>query len=251
MKTAVVLFSGGQDSTTCLYLALTLFDRVHALSINYGQRHALELQAAREIAARAGVPHHEVQLPAFGELVGHRTALVRPEFARSEQPALAGEGGIVDAAMPQGLPTSFVPGRNALLLTLAASYAATLDAKDVMTGVCQTDYSGYPDCREEFMVAMQGALTLAMPSSLRPMRLHTPLMHLTKAETVTLARRLPGAWESLALSVTCYDGKRPGCGVCPSCTLRLKGFAEAGEVDPGAGGRLRLPAPDDGHQAMS
>ena len=134
--------------------------------------------------------------------------------------------------MPQGLPTSFVPGRNALLLTLAASFAATLDARDVVTGVCQTDYSGYPDCREEFVTAMQAALNLAMPSSLRPMRLHTPLMHLTKAETVALARRLPGAWDALALSVTCYNGQRPGCEVCPACALRGRGFDEAGEIDP-------------------
>lgn len=234
MKPAVVLFSGGQDSTTCLYLARTLFDEVYALSVHYGQRHRAELEQASRIAQLAGVSHKVIDLPEFGHLVGGATALVRPEVAEADQPALAGSGGLVDAAMPHGLPTSFVPGRNALLLTLAASYAATLGVKDVVTGVCQTDYSGYPDCREEFVTAMQGALDLAMPSSLRPVRLHAPLMRLTKAETVKLARRLPGAWEGLALSVTCYLGQRPGCGACPACELRARGFAEAGETDPAA-----------------
>ena len=247
MKTAVVLFSGGQDSTTCLFLAKTLYDRVVALSVNYGQRHALELQAAREIAARAGVPHYVVELPEYGALVGSSTALVAPREDIDPLPLWAA-GGLEDDKAPAGLPTSFVPGRNALLLTLAASWAATMNVRDVVTGVCQTDYSGYPDCREEFVLAMQAALNLAMPSSLRPMRLHTPLMHLTKAETVKLARRLPGAWDALALSVTCYDGQRPGCGTCPSCALRAKGFAEAGEQDPGAGGLAGwgFPQPGDG-----
>lgn len=231
MRSAVVLFSGGQDSTTCLYLARTLFDRVYALSVYYGQRHAAEIEQARRIAQLAGVPHKIIELPEFGHLVGGATALVRPDVAKGDQPALAGSGGLVDAAMPQGLPTSFVPGRNALLLTLAASYAATLGAKDVVTGVCQTDYSGYPDCREDFVQAMQAALDVAMPTSLRPVRVHAPLMRLTKAETVRLARRLPGAWEGLALSMTCYNGQLPGCGTCPACELRARGFAATG-YDP-------------------
>ncbi len=247
MKTTVVLFSGGQDSTTCLYLAKKIADRVVALSVNYGQRHALEIQAAREIAARAGVEHVVIDLPEYGALVAPSSALIAGAQAVGA-PELRAEGGIVDAAMPHGLPTSFVPGRNALLLTLAASYAATIGARDVMTGVCQTDYSGYPDCREEFVQAMAAALSLAMPSSLRPVQIHAPLMHLTKAQTVDLARSLPGAWEALALSVTCYNGQRPGCGSCPSCLLRAKGFAEAGQTDPGAGGLggFGFPTPGDG-----
>ena len=109
-------------------------------------------------------------------------------------------------------------------------------ARDVVTGTCQTDYSGYPDCRREFVDAFEKALTLAMPSSCGPVRVHTPLMYLTKAETVRLARRLgQGCWDALALSVTCYEGQRPGCGSCPACDLRARGFAEAGEVDPARG----------------
>jgi len=107
-----------------------------------------------------------------------------------------------------------------------------LGAKDIVTGVCQTDYSGYPDCRREFIDAFEKMITLAMPSSVGPMRVHTPLMYLTKAETVRLAGRLPECTEALAHTITCYQGKRPGCGECGACVLRAKGFAEAGRKDP-------------------
>lgn len=228
-RRAVVVLSGGQDSTTCLAWAVREFGRenVHAVSVDYGQRHSAELNAAQEIAEKFGVPWVILTLEALCDLAD--SALVDPSRA------LTWEGGRPDAAMPQGLPSSFVPGRNLLLLSLAASFAVKVGAKELVTGVCQTDYSGYPDCRREFVDALEKALTLAMPSSCGPVVIHTPLMHLTKAETVKLARELPGAWEALALSVTCYEGKRPGCGVCPACVLRAKGFAEAGEPDPAQG----------------
>jgi 7-cyano-7-deazaguanine synthase len=225
MTRAVVLLSGGQDSTTTLYLAKTLHDGVHAVSIGYGQRHVAERASAEEIAKLAGVPFERVELEALGKLT------TSSALTDASKP-LTWEGGIPDAAMPQGLPSSFVPGRNALLLGVAAAIAVREGARDIYTGVCQTDYSGYPDCRREFIDAMEKALTLAMPSSAGPLRIHTPLMHITKAESVKLARRLPGCWEALALSRTCYEGKRPGCGVCAACVLRAKGFAEAGESDP-------------------
>lgn len=224
MSKAVVLFSGGQDSTTCLYWARVAFDEVVAVSVFYGQRHRSELEAAREIASLAGVRHRVLEVPALGALGG--SALVD---STSE---IAGSGGYADAAMPGGLPTSFVPGRNALFLALAAAVAVKEGTRDVVTGTCQTDYSGYPDCRREFIDAQERALTLAMPSSCGPIRVATPLMHLTKAETVRLARRLPGCWEALALSVTCYEGRRPGCGSCPACVLRARGFAEEEQSDP-------------------
>lgn len=194
MSKAVVLFSGGQDSTTCLFWARVAFDEVVAVSVFYGQRHRAELRAAQEIAARASVRHLVLEAPALGALGG--SALVD-----SISP-IAGSGGHADAQAPGGLPTSFVPGRNALFLALAAAVAVKEGARDVVTGTCQTDYSGYPDCRREFIDAQERALTLAMPSSC-PIRVSTPLMYLTKAETVRLARRLPGCWEALALSVTC------------------------------------------------
>jgi len=223
MSKAIVLFSGGQDSTTCLFWARVTFDEVVAVSIFYGQRHRAELKAAQEIAARASIRHLVLEVPALGSLGG--SALVD---TTSE---IKGSGGYVDAAMLHGLPTSFVPGRNALFLALAAAVAVKEGSSDVVTGTCQTDYSGYPDCRREFIDAQERALTLAMPSSC-PIRILTPLMYLTKAETVRLARRLPGCWEALALSVTCYEGERPGCGACPACALRASGFREASEVDP-------------------
>lgn len=224
MSKSIVLLSGGQDSTTCLFWALTMFDEVRAVSLVYGQRHAAEVEAARTIAEVAEVEHDVVRLPVLGELSDS-------DLVRKETP-IGAEGGRPDVAMPQGLPTSFVPGRNALFLTVAAAYAVKHGARDIVAGVCQTDYSGYPDCRREFIDAQERALTLAMPSSAGPIRIHTPLMHMTKAETVRLARRLDGCWHALRYSLTCYNGKRPGCGACPACALRAKGFADANEVDP-------------------
>lgn len=223
MSSAVVLFSGGQDSTTCLYLAKAMHEQVVAVSIFYGQRHKVELEAAAEVARRAGVQHVVLEMPALGQLGNSALTTSAP---------LLGEGGIPDREMPQGLPTSFVPGRNVLLLSLAAAVAVKEGARVIYSGVCQTDYSGYPDCRREFVDALQHALTLAMPSSAGPLRIETPLMYLTKAQTVRLASALPGCMDALALTVTCYNGQRPGCGACPACELRARGFAEAGVPDP-------------------
>lgn len=224
MSKAIVSLSGGQDSTTALYWAKVNFDEVVAVSIFYGQRHKAELEAAKEIARMAGATHRVLEIPALGNL--GNSALV------DASKPLTWEGGIPDKAMPQGLPSSFVPGRNALLLTLAGAVAVKEGAKDIVTGVCQTDYSGYPDCRREFVDSLEKTLALAMPSSAGPFHILTPLMYMTKAETVRLARRLPGCWEALGLSVTCYEGQRPGCGKCPACDLRAKGFVEANETDP-------------------
>lgn len=232
MSKAIVLLSGGQDSTTCLFWAATMFDEVRAVSIFYGQRHKAEVGAATAIAKAASVAHDVIALPVLGDLSD--SDLVR------EGTAILGAGGRPDATMPQGLPTSFVPGRNALFLTVAAAYAVKHGARDIVTGVCQTDFSGYPDCRREFIDAQEKALTLAMPSSAGPIQIHTPLMLMTKAETVRLARRLPGCWEALRHSITCYNGVAGGCGTCPACALRAKGFAEAGESDPAS--LLTLPA---------
>lgn len=224
MNKAIVLLSGGQDSTTCLFWAKRRFDQVNAIGIFYGQRHRAELDAARVIAELAGVSFDILDAPVLGAIGD--SDLVR------EGSTFGSSGGRSDTAMPGGLPTSFVPGRNALFLTLAGVVAVKLGAKDIVTGTCQTDYSGYPDCRREFIDAQEQALTLAMPSSAGPIKIHTPLMFMTKAETVHLAMTLPGCWDALALSMTCYNGKRPGCGTCPACALRAKGFNEAGVMDP-------------------
>lgn len=227
MTQAVVLFSGGQDSTTCLCSAIVSFGAPHvlALSVDYGQRHRAELEAAAEIAELLMVRHLVLDLGVLGQLGG--SALLRPD-----EP-IAAVGGLEDAEAPAGLPTSFVPGRNLMLLSLAAAVAVQHGAKHVYTGVCQTDYSGYPDCRESFVRAMERAANEAMPTSCGPLCIHAPLMHLTKADTVRMAERFGAlGWAALRLTITCYNGKRPGCGTCPACILRARGFAEAGEKDP-------------------
>lgn len=223
MSAAVLLLSGGQDSTTCLYWARELFDEVHALTMHYGQRHASEIEASIEIG-KAATTHLVLEVPSIKAL---------SQSALLGDGQLLGSGGHADREMPEGLPTSFVPGRNMVLLALAACYAVRVGARTIVTGVCETDYSGYPDCRRDFIEFMQRTATLAMPSSCGPIEIATPLMYMTKAATVRLARSLgPKCWAALGRSVTCYEGLRPGCGKCPACKLRAAGFAEAGEEDP-------------------
>lgn len=212
MSEAVVLLSGGQDSTTCLYWAMVNFDAVQAISFDYGQRHAAELEAAERIAREAGVTRTVLPVPALK--VASETSLV------AGTPIGEGEN---------GLPSTFLPGRNIVFLAHAAGFAAERGIGDIVTGICQTDYSGYPDCREQFRASMELAVSAGTD---RTLRIHAPLMWLTKAETVKLARRLPGCWDALALSHTCYNGARPPCGECPACHIRAKGFTEAGERDP-------------------
>ena len=214
---ALVLLSGGQDSTTCLYWAIDRFGHgnVSAVSFDYGQRHRIELDCAAAIAEQAGVAHRCLPIDTFTALGGDPLTdagiAVKPEVDDST-----------------GLPNTFVPGRNLIFLTYAAALAWQLGIANLVTGVAQTDYSGYPDCRAETLEALQQALRLGMESDVE---IHAPLMHLSKKETVELARDL-GGLEAMALTHTCYNGKRPPCGECPACVLRAKGFAEAGIEDP-------------------
>lgn len=210
---AVVLFSGGQDSTTCLAWALARYQTVHAVTIDYGQRHRVEIDAATRICAAVGVPMAVVPCDSFRALGGN---------------ALTSDTPVQDGPARNGLPNTFVPGRNLILLSLAAAYGYQRGLFDIVTGVCQTDYSGYPDCRQDTMTALQAALRAGLDA---PVTIHTPLMWLTKAETVLLIRDL-GRLDLLALSHTCYNGAVPPCGTCPACLLRAKGFAEAGIPDP-------------------
>jgi 7-cyano-7-deazaguanine synthase len=211
---AVVLLSGGQDSTTCLAWALERFARIECVTIDYGQRHRVELDAAVRVAAAAGVPQVCIPCDSFSALGGN---------------SLTTSTAVETALDPEtGLPNTFVPGRNLVFLTLAASFAWQRGIADLVTGVCQTDYSGYPDCRADTMEALQTALRAGMDF---PLNIHTPLMHLTKAETVVMLRDL-GHLDLLKQSHTCYNGQIPPCGQCPACVLRAKGFAEAGIPDP-------------------
>ncbi|MDP3975596.1 MAG: 7-cyano-7-deazaguanine synthase QueC [bacterium] len=212
-STALVLLSGGQDSTTCLAWALERFKKVKTLTFDYGQRHRVEVEQAGRIAKLAGVEQELMKIDLFSEL--SRSALTHHQLE-----VKAGEDG--------QLPTTFVPGRNLIFLSLAAMKAYQLGIRDIVTGVCQTDYSGYPDCREEFVRSLEQTTSLAMDTQFH---FHAPLMRLSKADTVKLMNEL-GHLDWLKESHTCYEGRRPACSKCPACILRLKGFKEAGIIDP-------------------
>lgn len=211
----LVVLSGGQDSTTCLYWAIGRFgrDKVHTITFDYGQRHRIELECAAKVAAHAGVSNVCLPIDTFNALGGD--ALTDADIE-------------VSSAESSGLPNTFVPGRNIIFLTFAAAYAYQRDIRHLVTGVAQTDYSGYPDCREATIEALEETLRLGMEYDLT---IHTPLMHLSKKQTVEMARDL-GGLDAMALTHTCYNGKRPPCGQCPACKLRANGFAEAGVEDP-------------------
>lgn len=214
---ALVVLSGGQDSTTCLYWAIERFGKaeVSSITFDYGQKHRIELECARDVAAAAGVPNVCLPIDTFAALGGD--ALTDASVAVSDE-----------ADEDTDLPVTFVPGRNLIFLTFAAAWAYRHDTQHLVTGVAQTDYSGYPDCREETIAALQKAISLGMD---REFTIHTPLMHRSKRETVELAVRLD-ALDAMALTHTCYNGRRPPCGECQACRLRAKGFAEAGVRDP-------------------
>ena len=214
MPGAVCLTSGGQDSTTCLYWARQRFEPLYALAFDYGQRHRTELDACQIVCDMAGVPLTVLPLDILRHLGG--------------SPLIGTAGEVLPTGGRGGLPNTFIPGRNLLFLTVAAAFAYQREVQDLVTGTCQTDYSGYPDCREDTMQALAQALTLGMDYRIT---IHTPLMHLTKAQTVRLAQEI-GALDVMAYSHTCYEGVFPPCQRCPACQLRMKGFAEAGVVDP-------------------
>ncbi|MDX1516047.1 MAG: 7-cyano-7-deazaguanine synthase QueC [Woeseiaceae bacterium] len=215
-NTALVVLSGGQDSTTCLYWAIERFgrDSVSTITFDYGQRHRIELDAASNVADEAGVPWTCVPIDTFAALGG--TALTDDIDVGTDTDA-DGE-----------LPNTFVPGRNLVFLTFAAAWAWPRRIGNLVAGVAQTDYSGYPDCREETIQSLQQTLRLGMESDIT---LHAPLMHRSKKETVELAQAV-GALPALRLTHTCYNGERPPCGDCAACRLRARGFAEAGIADP-------------------
>ena len=213
---ALVILSGGQDSVTCLFWAKARFDHVEALTFDYGQRHSIELECARKICADHNIPHHLLPLPTLSAM--------NPNALTDRSVDVQGTTGY------QNLPSTFVPGRNILFLTLSAAFGVTRGFRDLVLGVCQTDYSGYPDCREEFVASMEKAISLGLDT---PVVVHRPLMHLTKAETFQLAATEGVLDLVIRESHTCYEGDREHfhawgyrCGKCPACELRRKGFEE-------------------------
>lgn len=218
MKSALVVFSGGQDSTTCLYWALKNYDKVYAVTFDYAQRHRLEIESARRIASFAGVHHEIIDLgPVFQGLSPLTDKTLSVE-------KYAG----VDA-LPDGVAQTFVPGRNILFFTVAANRAFVLDCDAIVVGVAQQDFGGYPDCRQDFIAKLETALESGLD---RKISIEAPLMNMTKKETVDLAKTFPGCIEALAYSTTCYEGQYPPCGKCHSCLLRQKGFDQAQTQDP-------------------
>lgn len=215
---ALVVFSGGQDSTTCLAWAIKKFDKVIAITFNYGQRHKIEIKSAKKIAKLTNTPFKIQKLNLIKDLT--KNALTDESIKIADK--------LGTKTQNSHLPSTFVPGRNAIFLTTAAIYANQLGITNIVTGVCQTDYSGYPDCRANFIKSLQKTLNLAMDEKFK---IHTPLMWLTKAQTVELMAKLKQL-PLLAHSHTCYEGMRPACNKCPACKLRAKGFKQANLKDP-------------------
>lgn len=221
-RKAVVLLSGGLDSTTTLAIARSQGFACFALTFQYGQRHAVEIDAARLIASRLGVERHIVLPMDLRQFGG--SALTSDLAVPKDRPL---------DEMTHGIPVTYVPARNTIFLAFALAWAETLDANDIFLGVNALDYSGYPDCRPEFIVAFEKLANLATKAGVEGQKftIHTPLIQMTKAEIV---RRGLELGLDFALTTSCYDPTPDGkaCGHCDACLLRLKGFAEAGVADP-------------------
>ena len=219
---AVVLLSGGLDSSTCLAVARAEGLEVHALSVDYGQRHKGELARARRVARALGAKDHRVvrvDLSTFGGSALTDRAIAVPK-------------GRAPARMTRDIPVTYVPARNTVLLALALAHAETIEAEQVFVGVNALDYSGYPDCRPEFLRAFEKLARVATKAGVsgRPLRIRAPLLRLTKAGIVRLGTRLGVPF---GITLSCYDPVRGrACGRCDACVLRRKGFAEAGIPDP-------------------
>jgi len=218
-KKAVVLLSGGLDSSVALYLAKSQGFELYALSFDYGQRHSRELEAAKAQAVKAGVSKHQVVSLKLSDWGGSSLT----------DSNIAVEKGDVDRT---DIPATYVPARNMVFLSVAASLAEAIGAQDIFIGVSQVDYSGYVDCREEFVESMQNTInkgTVMGAVQGKPITIHAPFVHKTKADEITLGMSLG---VDFGLTWSCYNGGAKPCGVCDSCLLRAKAFAIAGFVDP-------------------
>lgn len=220
---AIVLVSGGMDSATALAVAKDLGFEAHCLSFDYGQRHKIELKSAADVCRSLGAAEHKT---------------VKVDLAAIGGSALTSDAPVPKSApgtpVEPGMPTTYVPARNTIFLSLALGYAETLGTGDIFIGVNALDYSGYPDCRPEYIEAFERMANLALKSSVTgaaKVKIHTPLIAMTKGEIVETGLRLG---VNFALTISCYDPSPEGapCGMCDACRLRAKGFAEAGIEDP-------------------
>ncbi|MEA1854194.1 7-cyano-7-deazaguanine synthase QueC [Cytobacillus sp. OWB-43] len=206
---AIVVFSGGQDSTTCLFWALEHFTEVVAVTFDYNQRHAIEIDCAKAITADLQIEHHILDMTLLNQLAPNA-------LTRSNIDVKNGEDG--------ALPSTFVPGRNLVFLSFAGILAYQIGARHIITGVCETDFSGYPDCRDQFIKSLNVTLNLSME---RPFVIHTPLMWLNKAETWAMADDFGKLDYVRNKTLTCYNGViADGCGECPACELRIQGLTQ-------------------------
>lgn len=217
-RPAIVLLSGGLDSATVLAIARDAGFDCHALSLDYGQRHNAELAAAARVAARLGAVEHRVMRLGLGELGG--SALTDAAIAVPESPT-------------EGIPVTYVPARNTVMLSLALAWAEVLSARDIFIGVNAVDYSGYPDCRPEFIAAFERMANLATRAGVEgaTLAIHAPLQYLSKAGIIRRGIELGVDYSS---TVSCYQADAEGraCGVCDACRLRRQGFDQAGVIDP-------------------
>ncbi len=229
LRKAVVILSGGLDSTTCMGFAKEAGYELYPVTFDYGQRHRNEIENAKAVACYYGAAerHRIIALPFLREFGG--SALTDDEL----DVPVAERDAPTNGSLPGGtdIPVTYVPGRNLLFLSIAASYAEAVGADAVYIGVNALDYSGYPDCRPEFIEQFERTVEVGTKAGVegRRFRVHTPLLHLTKADIVREGVRLGVPYE---LTTSCYNGGADACGVCDSCLLRLKGFAEAGLPDP-------------------
>lgn len=220
---ALVVLSGGQDSTTCLFWAKEYYDEVHAITFDYGQRHRIEIDAAVKVAQLAGVASHEiVQVP---------NCLVSSSPLTSDNPLEQYENAEqMEAVIGDRVELTFVPMRNMFFLTVAMNRAVALGCGTLVTGICQEDNANYPDCRESFRTAFETAANQALGT--HGFAVAAPLMYLSKEDTVRMAYAIPGCWEALAYTHTSYDGKYPPTDMNHANVLRASGFEKAGLPDP-------------------
>ncbi|MBW0761922.1 7-cyano-7-deazaguanine synthase QueC [Mammaliicoccus lentus] len=205
---ALVVFSGGQDSTTCMYYAKENFKEVELVTFQYGQRHDLEIEVAENIAKEQGLKHHILDMSLLSQLSPNALTDHNMEIENNED----------------GIPNTFVPARNLLFLSFAGALAYQIGAKHIITGVCETDFSGYPDCRDSFIKSMNLSLNLSMD---KDFVIHTPLMWLNKQETWALSDELGALDYVRERTLTCYNGViADGCGECPACILRNQGLSQ-------------------------
>lgn len=226
---ALVILSGGQDSTTCLFWAKQLFDEVHAITFDYGQRHKLEIEAAEKVAFMAGVKSHEiVELPGILKSTSPLTSDNELErYENAEQ---------MEKVIGDRVELTFVPMRNPFFFIVAMNRAVALDCDNLVTGICQEDNANYPDCtetfREKFQLMANIALGTADANLGQRFQVHAPLMYRSKKETVELAAQMPACWHALAYTHTSYDGKYPPTDMNHANVLRAKGFEDANLPDP-------------------